>query len=1518
MTRRVSSGHDPVSTRARLGAALVAGTLLSLAPLEAQTPAPVGAPIRHPEEGRPFVRTYAPLDVNAAGQNWSIVQDARGVIYVGSQNGVIEFDGVNWRLIEVPNLSTVRSLAIDDAGVIYVGAVLDFGYLAPDETGLLQYVSLGDTVPEDARGFNDVWRTFATRDGVLFQTERAVYRWANGAITVIRPTSRFNRAALVDGQLYLTTPESGLNVLDGDALRPLPGTAALAAEVYPVILRYDERRLLIGRRFGGFSLYDGATLTPFPTELDDYLRTASLYRGIVLPDGSIALSTTNAGMAIMDRAGHRVMTLDRGQGLPSNAIYYLMADREGAIWTAGERGIGRVEFPSPTTAFGEADGHAGAWVQGRYQGRLYIARQAGVAYLEPAAAGRPARIVPVPGIGQQSWAFAEMTDPSGKRPPALAVASTDGLFEIKGTVAVPIRAARDGTFRAAALEPSRVDPTRLWVGLFDGLASYRWVDGRWIDEGRVSDLPEQVRTLTEDDDGVLWAGTNASGVLRLTFATRPVQGVPRPDATIERYGEKDGLAEGGIGVSLLDGSVFVGPWGSNRVNVIARWDPAQRAFVKDEVLSGLPHDRLRGSFGMAPGTNGTVLANAGKGTRVLTRDGKGGWVVDDTLFSRFGATPSGYVFVEPDDVAWFGWKAEFVRFDMKRAAAQMPKFSVLVRRVSAGQDRVLYGGGAAPEAPRLPASTDALRFEYAAPTFIDETATQYQTKLDGLDAEWTNWTPEARRDFTNLSFGDYRFHVRARSVTGAIGEEAAYAFAILPPWYRTWWAYGGYLLLTSLFVFGLDRVQRRRVIGKERQRAQFAEARLRAESAEALARSEGEGKKNIELLSDIGREITASLDFETIFGKLYERVNQLADADVFGVGLYHPERRQIEYRLAMEQGKRYAPYSRSTADQEQLPVWCITHRQPVFINDVHSEYAKYVSRFDEQSRPLEDGSMSKAPKSIIYLPLEAKDRVLGLITIQSFKKDAYTEHHLNMMRSLASYTAIALDNAAAYRQINEQEHENRRLFEQAQQARAVAEEADAAKSAFLSTVSHELRTPLTSVLGFAKIIRKRLEDRIFPLVQSEDKKVQQTIAQVQDNLKVVVSEGERLTKLIDDVLDLAKIEAGKLEWHMEAVAVNDIIDRATAATSSLFEQKGLRAVTEIAPGLPAITGDRDRLIQVVINLISNSVKFTDAGSVTCRADRRGEQLVVSVSDTGLGISPADQGRVFERFKQVGDTLTDKPKGTGLGLPICKEIVEHHGGRIWVESELGKGSTFSFSLPLQGAETASGEAPGPVDLAALIRQLRDQVVVTTPRTAERQSRILVVDDEANIRELLTQELTEVGYRVQVAANGREALQMVREERPDLVVLDVMMPEMNGFDVAAVLKNDPTTMDIPIVILSIVQDRDRGYRLGVDRYLTKPIDTDLLFREVGALIEQKKSHKRVLVVDEDATTVKTLTDVLTSRGYAVMEARGDDLLARAMAVQPDIIMLNSVSSARSNAVQMLRFEKGMENVLFLVYQ
>lgn len=545
--------------------------------------------------------------------------------------------------------------------------------------------------------------------------------------------------------------------------------------------------------------------------------------------------------------------------------------------------------------------------------------------------------------------------------------------------------------------------------------------------------------------------------------------------------------------------------------------------------------------------------------------------------------------------------------------------------------------------------------------------------------------------------------------------------------------------------------------------------------------------------------------------------------------------------------------------------------------------------------------------SYLGVPIPVGEEIIGVLSVQSTEQEnRFNESDQRLLSTIAASVGVALRNAKLFEEVQQSKME-------AEAASKAAEQANAAKSAFLSTVSHELRTPLTSVLGFAKIIRKRLDERIFPIVDKSDAKTEKTIRQINENLGVVISEGERLTHLINDVLDLAKIEAGKMEWSMENVSMNEVAERAMAATSSLFDQKNLKLIRDIGMGIPEISGDRDKLIQVIINLVSNSVKFTDEGSVTCRLYSVNNEVVVSITDTGIGIAPDDHAAVFEQFKQVGgDTLTDKPKGTGLGLPICKEIIEHHGGRIWLESQAGKGSTFSFALPISGSQGGK-----PLHLNALIKQLKTQVA-QSPLLQGKNATILVVDDDDSIRSLLQQELSDAGYLIEQATNGKEALESVRKNKPDLIILDVMMPEMNGFDVAAVLKNDPQTMDIPIIVLSIVQDKARGFRIGVDRYLTKPIDTNLLFAEVGSLLEQGKSRKKVLVVDEDSEAVRTLTDVLHAKGYHVVESDGKELLAKAVATQPDIIILNSVLSDKQEIVQTLRFEKGLENVLFLIYQ
>ena len=328
--------------------------------------------------------------------------------------------------------------------------------------------------------------------------------------------------------------------------------------------------------------------------------------------------------------------------------------------------------------------------------------------------------------------------------------------------------------------------------------------------------------------------------------------------------------------------------------------------------------------------------------------------------------------------------------------------------------------------------------------------------------------------------------------------------------------------------------------------------------------------------------------------------------------------------------------------------------------------------------------------SFLGTPLVTKGRTVGVLAVDNrvTRRDVMPGDG-PLLYTVGSLLAGGLENARLYAELEEQKGvlEQRVLERTADlvDARQAAEAATEAKSRFLSNVSHELRTPLTSVVGFSKLISKRLTDVVFPAVgPSQDPKLERAMRQVTENLAIIVEEGERLTTLINETLDLAKIEAGRIEWRSEPVDVGDVIQRATAATASLIRpDAGPKLVVEVEPDLPSIEGDRDRLIQVVINLISNAVKFTPEGSITIVAwhEIEGGWVQVAVSDTGAGIAEADLDKVFEPFAQASEGRALGARGTGLGLPICREIVEHHGGRLWLQSRVGAGSTFQFTLPL---------------------------------------------------------------------------------------------------------------------------------------------------------------------------------------------------------------------------------------------
>jgi PAS domain S-box-containing protein len=451
-------------------------------------------------------------------------------------------------------------------------------------------------------------------------------------------------------------------------------------------------------------------------------------------------------------------------------------------------------------------------------------------------------------------------------------------------------------------------------------------------------------------------------------------------------------------------------------------------------------------------------------------------------------------------------------------------------------------------------------------------------------------------------------------------------------------------------------------------------------------------------------------------------------------------------------------------------------------------------------------------------------------------------------------------------QLNQQMEELQLAYQQ-------LKDLDKLKDSFLSTVSHELRTPLTSIKSFSEIL----------LNYDEDKETQKEF------LNIINEESNRLTRLINDFLDLSKIEAGRMQWENAELSLAEVIQTALNATHALALKTNLKVDTIFAPDLPTIQGDKDRLVQVVTNLLSNAIKFTpEGGRVRVKAqllngskpEKDQEMVMVSVTDSGIGIAPKDHESIFEKFKQVGDTLSGKPKGTGLGLPICKEIVEHYGGRLWVESELGKGSTFSFTLPV--TPKLEAEAPEAKEEA---RKEEAKAAIKRGKT------ILVVDDEANIRRFLSHELTTRGYQVLEASGGKAAIDLTRKHHPDLITLDVMMPDINGHDVVAVLKNDLATKDIPILVLSIVEEKEKAYRLGVNDFVTKPFTMKVLMDKISRLLND--AQKTIMVIDDDKPLVRSLKYRLEKKGFSIYTAfGGKEALETIESHPPDLVLLDIV--------------------------
>ena len=487
-------------------------------------------------------------------------------------------------------------------------------------------------------------------------------------------------------------------------------------------------------------------------------------------------------------------------------------------------------------------------------------------------------------------------------------------------------------------------------------------------------------------------------------------------------------------------------------------------------------------------------------------------------------------------------------------------------------------------------------------------------------------------------------------------------------------------------------------------------------------------------------------------------------------------------------------------------------------------------------------------RSEMGMPLKISNKVIGALDLQSRNPNAFNADDVAVLQILADQIAIAIENARAY--------------ELSQKAIADMKEVDRVKNQFLANMSHELRTPLNSIIGFSRVILKGIDGPI-------------NDTQKQD-LTAIYNSGQHLLSLINDILDLAKIDAGKMELAFADVNVADMVNSVMSTAMGLVKDKPIKLVAKVPENLPMVRADQTRVRQVIINFLSNAAKFTEEGSITVEVSlvtspKTGHpEVMITVTDSGPGIAPQDQAKLFLPFSQVDDSPTRKTGGTGLGLSICRSLIEMHGGRIgllW--SEVGKGSTFFFTLPANLPTPAV--APADPNFSSNV--------------------ILAVDDDLRVIQLYERYLKPHGYQVMALTDPKEAVKRAKEVRPFAITLDIMMPEKDGWQVMRDLKNDPETRDLPIIILSILENQEKGFSMGAADYLVKPFLEEDLINAINRL-NRDGTISKVLVIDDDAEDLRLVQKLLDNhKQYHITFAQGGQAGWDAIQAQrPDAIILD----------------------------
>jgi signal transduction histidine kinase/DNA-binding response OmpR family regulator len=609
-----------------------------------------------------------------------------------------------------------------------------------------------------------------------------------------------------------------------------------------------------------------------------------------------------------------------------------------------------------------------------------------------------------------------------------------------------------------------------------------------------------------------------------------------------------------------------------------------------------------------------------------------------------------------------------------------------------------------------------------------------------------------------------------------------------------------------------------------------------------LARSIGE----LQALGELSQAVNSTLDLQTVLATIVAKATQLSGTEAGAIYVFDEQQKEFQLSATYGMGEELIAAVRNMhiGISEAVGLATETH-EPTQVADLR----------ELPSTPVNDTILRAGYRARLIVPMMRSGLVIGALVVRRKSPGDFSSKIVELLKTFAAQSVLAIQNARLFSEIGEK---SRQLAEASQH-----------KSQFLANMSHELRTPLNAIIGVTEMLREDAEA------------AQQDL----EPLDRVLGAARHLLALINDILDLSKIEAGRMELQLEDFALASLIDYVVKTIEPMAAKNANQVAVHCDAAIEMLHADQMRLRQALLNLLSNANKFTDHGSISVSAQQSQEHgrdwITIAVADTGIGMTTEQMGKLFQEFSQADASTTRKYGGTGLGLAISKRFCQMMGGDITVESKPGKGSTFTIRLPRM--------APSDAGLVTEARRgARTQPAHPMAEGVE-EPLILIVDDDATVRELVQRHLERSGFAVVTAGGGQEGLRLVRELRPAAVTLDIMMPDLDGWTVLAAIKGDPTLASIPVVLMSIVDQKNRGYALGAADYLVKPVDRTKLIEALTSICGSTSGC--ALLVDDDDVVRRSVRQALEPIGWQLTEAENGQVAVESLAAtRPDVIILD----------------------------